>query len=207
MNKKVIFWDFDGVIADSKKFVFDYWKKALGGAGYDFKQADFEATFDVKMPFDYLHDRYGTIARDITKKYSEYERDFYANLVHIFPHMNEVLGELRTNHDFFIISANLAEVIDETLEKNAIGAHFQQVLGRETVGHKDEKIEKICQENQYSKESCIFVGDTVSDMNHAKATDLSCVGVTWGVHSREKLQQVSPNFLVDTPEELYNLLK
>lgn len=207
MDKKVIFWDFDGVIADSSKFVFDYWKKALGEAGYDFKEADFEATFDVKMPFDYLYDRYGEIAQDITVKYSEYERNFYANLVHIFPKMNDVLGALTRSHDSFIISANLAEVIDKTLDNNTIRAHFQQVIGRETIGHKDEKIEKICQANRYTKDDCIFIGDTVSDMNHAKSAGLACVGVTWGVHSRKKLQQVAPNFLVDTPNELYNLLK
>lgn len=207
MKKKVIFWDFDGVIADSGDFVFDYWKKALGEAGHAFTEADFEATFDVKMPFDYLRDRYGDLARKITENYTEYERHFYANLVELFPQMKPLLTELSGNHDFFIVSANLQYTIEKTLKKNAIKNCFDQVVGRDTAGHKDEKIEKICQENGYHKEACIFIGDTVSDMNHAQSAGLDSVAVTWGVHSREKLEAMEPTFVVDCPEDLFNLLK
>ncbi len=207
MTKKIIFWDFDGVITDSTSFVFDFWKKELKKSGQDFKKSDFEATFDGTIhPFEYLRTHYGEIAEDIIKKYSQYELDRYAELVQIFPNIKEAIIKLPHKYESFIISANLGEVINTTLIKNKLTPYFKRVVGREIHSTKDEKIEKICQEFNYKKEDCIFVGDTVSDIKQAKLAKVDQIGVTWGVHSYEKLKTANPTFLVQNIEELLTTL-
>jgi phosphoglycolate phosphatase len=204
---KTIFWDFDGVITDSYSFVFDFWKNELKKSGQNFTKTDFEATFDgVVHPFKYLETRYGEIAEDIIKKYSQYELDSYAELVPIFPEIENAIKQISSNHESFVVSANLGEVINQTLEKNNLTNYFNEVFGREIKGSKNEKIEKICQENNYKKEECIFIGDTLSDIKQAKIAGVEQIGVTWGVHSYEKLKTENPTFLVQNIEELSKIL-
>ena len=58
-----------------------------------------------------------------------------------------------------------------------------------------------------SPSDCLFIGDTISDMNHAKAARVESIAVTWGVHSRQQLETVNPNHICDNMEALFHLLK
>jgi phosphoglycolate phosphatase len=51
-----------------------------------------------------------------------------------------------------------------------------------------------------------YIGDTVGDIKEARAAGVWTVAVTWGWHSRERLLAARPDFLVDTPEELLQIV-
>ncbi len=57
-------------------------------------------------------------------------------------------------------------------------------------------------------EHCIYVGDSSVDALAAHAACMRSVGVTWGIHSRDYMQQLRCPFtaLVDRPNELLQLL-
>ena len=61
-------------------------------------------------------------------------------------------------------------------------------------------------QRQLNPAECWFVGDTISDMNHAKSAQVPAVAVTWGVHSREVLVTTQPAHICDTIPELFTLL-
>lgn len=56
-------------------------------------------------------------------------------------------------------------------------------------------------------EDCIFVTDTVGDINEAKKLNIDAIGVTWGLHSREILEEAKPLAIIDTIEELDVLIQ
>ncbi len=47
-----------------------------------------------------------------------------------------------------------------------------------------------------------FVGDSDVDIKTAKNSGMTSVAVSWGYRDREKLSELCPDFLVDTPSEL-----
>ena len=55
-------------------------------------------------------------------------------------------------------------------------------------------------------QDCIMVGDTVFDLQLAKAVGVKTAAVSWGVHSVEKLEQLNPDFLAYSFSELQKWL-
>lgn len=52
----------------------------------------------------------------------------------------------------------------------------------------------------------LHIGDSGVDMLTAQAAGVRAVGVTWGFRSREELEQSGAEVIVDSPEEILNLL-
>lgn len=52
----------------------------------------------------------------------------------------------------------------------------------------------------------LFVGDSENDSEAAKAAGVRCVGVSWGIHPREKLATLGFDHLIDHPGELLTLI-
>ncbi len=56
------------------------------------------------------------------------------------------------------------------------------------------------------REECLFVGDSEVDIATAKNAGLVCAAVTWGFRERELLEGLKPDYMIDRPEELLDLL-
>lgn len=52
----------------------------------------------------------------------------------------------------------------------------------------------------------VYIGDGVVDIQAAKAADMASVAVTWGVGTVATLTAAGPDFLIDTQQELRDLL-
>ncbi|HYN28722.1 MAG TPA: HAD hydrolase-like protein [Dermatophilaceae bacterium] len=55
-------------------------------------------------------------------------------------------------------------------------------------------------------EECAYVGDAVVDVRAAQAAGMAAVAVTWGAGRREDLAAAGPDHLVDTVDELQEVL-
>lgn len=204
--KNVIFWDFDGVMSDSTSFVFTFWKEALGKAGYQFEMEDYQKTFMEKFPFDYFQKHFPDVADKIYNEYSLHEEHHYPKEVPAYEGFVSKFQTLPDRYQHFIVSANLKAVILPWIKKYEIDAHFTEILGRETPGHKSTKIEKILKSYNLEAQNCWFIGDTISDMNHANAVNIDAIASTWGVHSKAQLQSAQPKFICDNLTQLFTLL-
>ncbi|NCP66747.1 HAD family hydrolase [bacterium] len=207
MSKPILLWDFDGVMADSTQFVFSYWRQEMKKAGIDFKLSDYQATFTHKFPFEYLAENYPTVAEDIKTKYSLYEENYYPVKVKAFPNFISNFLEISPNFEHHIISSNLKSVIDSWLKIQGLTPYFKSVVGRETEGYKDEKINHLLRRLHRNKSEALFIGDTISDIEHAQAAGVKNIAVSWGVHSKDQLKKAQPDMICDTIEELFSTLK
>ena len=62
------------------------------------------------------------------------------------------------------------------------------------------------QKADVSPEEVLYVGDSGVDMQTAINAGLDAVGVTWGCRSRQELESFSPLAVVNTCEEILNLI-
>ncbi|MBJ7538236.1 HAD-IIIA family hydrolase [Marinomonas transparens] len=67
-------------------------------------------------------------------------------------------------------------------------------------------LEEILAELSLSPEQAIMIGDTEYDLNMATSAGMRSVGVTYGAHSKARLEACRPHALVDDFEQLLNTL-
>jgi len=56
-------------------------------------------------------------------------------------------------------------------------------------------------------EECLYFGDTNTDMQTGKNAQMTTIGVLWGFRGREELQKFSPDYLIETPEDMIGILE
>ena len=82
---------------------------------------------------------------------------------------------------------------------------FSIVLGqRENVPVKPDPaiIEDILTFTAIPKSETLYVGDSGVDMQTARNSALTSIGVTWGFRPRRELEVNGANFIADSPEEI-----
>ena len=51
-------------------------------------------------------------------------------------------------------------------------------------------------------EETVYIGDMDGDMMAGRRAGVKVIGVTWGWHKKEKLEQHKPDLIVESPQEL-----
>ena len=57
------------------------------------------------------------------------------------------------------------------------------------------------------KEEVLFIGDTEVDLQAATNANLDSVAVTWGFRTKEFLTSLNPNYIIDEPRQLIEIIK
>ena len=87
---------------------------------------------------------------------------------------------------------------------------FKVVIGEsETIPKKpDPKGAKTAARLLGAKpEECLYFGDTNTDMRTGKGAGMATVGVLWGFRTREELLAFSPDYMIERPEDMTEILK
>ncbi len=70
-----------------------------------------------------------------------------------------------------------------------------------------DMVELLLRQSGCSKADAVMVGDMEVDLEFARAADLPCVGVSWGLAGRERLQAAGSRWIVESADELGILLE
>ncbi len=109
-----------------------------------------------------------------------------------------------------IVTAKRRATVDLAFAVCPLEHLFEVVVGSEdTVHHKPHPEPILCALDRLGVQpsAAAYVGDSPFDVGSAKAAGVHAVAVTWGgIHSREVLAETGPDALVDTPDELYDVL-
>ena len=65
---------------------------------------------------------------------------------------------------------------------------------------------RIAEKLKVLPEECMYFGDTNTDMQTGRAAGMFTVGVTWGFRTRQELIENHAMALIDTPEEILQLI-
>jgi len=84
-----------------------------------------------------------------------------------------------------------------------------------SLGYKEE-IEKkpspsgvlyVLDKLKISIDRAIYIGDSDVDVETARNAKIPCISVTWGFRSKEFIRRFSPDYTVDTPNEIIKIIK
>ena len=201
----LVMFDYDGVIVDSLEVFTSRFSQACRENG--FKEVNtakdvlglFEGNVYETMMGRGLDEF--TIDNILTR-YEVLQGEQLADL-ELFNGIGEALRRISEKHQVYVITSNLSSATIQVLNQNGIEC-FKDVIGAEKEKSKIKKIQNIM--FLHSGIPAYYVGDTKGDMIEGEKAGAQTIGVTWGWHTAQKIKEGLPDYLVNTPEELADLL-
>ncbi|MGK0208765.1 MAG: phosphoglycolate phosphatase-like HAD superfamily hydrolase [Patescibacteria group bacterium] len=194
IKKKIIIFDFDGVIHDSKEVLFDIQKKFFPEMTYD----EWVRISSSANSFAYFEKIFSVEMREIFKElWNEAHHGFIAD-----SHIGGILNELSEQFTLVINSSNHEANLHLFLNNNGLADIFDLVLGNETHSSKVEKFKIIFEKYCVTSDEVIFVTDTLGDILEANEAGVTSIAVTFGMMPRELLLEGKPLRIVDSFTEV-----
>jgi len=201
--KKIIIFDFDGVIADSLETCAKYSLKALAKNKVTqiTKKAEYLECFDSNF-FQGLIEK-GVSKEKIPSITKDFNEDYIAHAKEIgfFNNIIETIKKLKEKFPLFIVSATATKTIQSILGENK--NLFREIIGGDKETSKVKRIQSIIK--KFPEEEYFYIGDTLGDIIEGKEAGAKTVAVGWGWHHLEKLKTAHPDYTVKKPEDLLKL--
>ncbi len=211
--KRVIFFDLDGTLTDPMVGIC---KSAAKGLAHFGIEKDYrELTYFIGPPLmDTFMERFGLSydqAKEAVQAYRAYFTPIGIYENEIYPGIEAMLARLEENDKYLALATSKPEPMAEIVLRHFGIRKYIKLLAGSTM---DETRSKKSEVLQYAIEQsgltdmadAIMVGDRSYDILGAKAVGMQSIGVLYGYGSREELSEAGADYIVETVEELENLL-
>jgi HAD superfamily hydrolase (TIGR01509 family) len=215
MNSKkalTFLWDADGTIVDSRKFAFDVYNDVLRQLG--------KRTFTSEEFRELFSSDYKAHLKRVGIN-SEHEVEFLvdtwnARLItdkHKFKLHNGILDILtylyKRNYKMALVSSSSRLQLQLYFDLFGIDKFFSVTIAREDVDEQKPSAKPILQateELNVSPHDCVVIDDAEDGIKAAKRIGSITIGVTWGFHNHKRISNAKPDFIAETPNELYRII-
>ena len=204
---KVIIFDFDGTLADTIDILLNITNRL--STEFGFKSATKEELAQLSNLTSWQILRYSGISIFkfplLIRKLKAELRNEIPN-IQLFPGIKEVLLELKKlGFQLGIITSNSRENVLASLEINGLQGIFTFIYSGSTFG-KHKVIKRWLKKERINAEEVIYVGDETRDIDAAKKTGIKIIAVSWGFNSQSALAAQNPDFLIERPQELIEIM-
>lgn len=200
-NKKIVMFDFDGVLANTLELSFEIhkiknpeltWKHFQDYSNGNFHDGYNKAVKDGKhIPADDFPGQYKNKLQLLT--------------IHDILH-DAILG-LASDYILVIISSAGSSLINDFLIKENLDNCFTSILGTDIHKSKVVKIKMVLDKYNINSKNAVFITDTLGDIKEAKECEVESIAVTWGLHPKETLIKGHPFAIIDDPQDLFSIIK
>jgi phosphoglycolate phosphatase len=206
MTKTIIF-DFDGTLADSMQTLVEITNELAEEFGYrpitaqqinDWQKLSSRQILKMsgislwQIPF--LMRRLRLAFRQKTDR------------VKLFPEIVPMLHSLKlSGYKIGIVSSNSVENISAVLRKHHV-EHLFSFIDSASVFGKGRAIRASLRANYIRREEAIYVGDEIRDIDAARKGNIPSIAVTWGFNHADTLSTHQPDYLINKPQEILQLL-
>ncbi|MFH1722635.1 MAG: HAD family hydrolase [Candidatus Altiarchaeota archaeon] len=208
MTLKAILFDWDGVLFDVFDFMVETYQEVMAEVGVPvWSRLDFQ----LKMRNDWrtVLPEMGLFAHEelLIKRWDE--RQVKTNSLGLFSGVEELICELPHDYSLGIVSSAPKIKITEELQKHHLLYAFNTVVAYEDCHEVKPSPKPLFLASSHlsvKPDKCIYVGDMVEDIKAAKAAGMPSIAVTWGIHTKEKLEKEDPDIIVENLTELQESL-
>ncbi|MEG4119384.1 HAD-IA family hydrolase [Microcoleus sp. N9_B4] len=204
---KVIIFDFDGTLADTIDILLSISNRLSVELG--FKSATKEQIAQLSNLTSWQLLQYSGIS---IFKFPLLIRMLKAELrseipnIQLFPGIKDVLLDLKTlGFQLGIITSNSRENVLGSLEKNGLQDTFTFIYSGSTFG-KHKVINRWLKTEHINAKEVVYVGDEIRDIEAARKTGIKVIAVAWGFNSQQALAAHHPDFLIQRPQELIEIM-
>lgn len=205
--KKLVIFDFDGTIADTRQLSLDIFHEISARHGMP-KLSDQEVEEIRQLPIKKRLKMFAIPLRKIPKYMRESWDMFYDKVTESKPieGILELLNLIK-KHDIpmLILSSNHEKNIQKFLDFYKID-HFKNIYGGAKLFGKQRTLKKLLKKYQCPPEDALYVGDETRDIVSCKKVSIPIAAVTWGFDSKKQLMHDHPEYLCETIQDLENAI-
>jgi len=206
--KKLILFDFDGVLSDSFNSLYEINRLGTEHIGKTITPEEYKACF------------FGPLHKELKKKlelseaeaqaYLEYKvsifpQHYNPDLTRLFPFAEKLVTALSAVGKLYIVSSAPEPVIRRMLKNKDLEQYFEEISGINKEG-KHKTFEHILSREQAQAEQVYFITDTVGDVREGKEVSFQVVAVDWGFHTKEVLVEEHPSLVASTSQEIIDFI-
>ncbi|GET30703.1 HAD hydrolase-like protein [Prolixibacter sp. SD074] len=205
MNADVIIFDFDGTLADSAPVMVDCANELAEKYRYP-KTGDWHKNRN-KSAKELLREsgiswyRLPFFMRDMKRMF----RSRMAS-VQPFDGIKEMLDALDRDKRLLVLTSNKFEVVQAFLKRNRL-EYFDRMECNIPLFGKGKALQRLLKSESLSADDVVYVGDEVRDVEACHQVAVPVVAVTWGMNTRQRLMELNPGWLADSPNELVGILQ
>lgn len=215
MDIKLVIFDFDGTLIDTKKTIVAAKQETMRVMGL--KIADEEACastigLSAKIGFKTMYPELSEQSLDLCvttyRKLFEEKKKIIPPMV--FPNVEEVLADIEKKGIMRTIATSRNTVsLNDFLVKLNLAGYFPYVLGGDDTAFlkpHPEPVIKTLKELSFEPKQTLVVGDMPFDIEMGKGAGTYTCGVTYGNSKMEQLIEAGADFIIDDIKDLPDLL-
>jgi phosphoglycolate phosphatase len=139
----------------------------------------------------------------------EHTPQLYAGVPETFTRLKD------TGYTFAIITSKPEAPLLHLLDMHKVRHFFTAHRAIDDVHRRNERekpqpdmLRSVMRELKFKPEDTVMIGDTTMDIRMGRSADTHTIGVTWGAHPKEHLQQAGAHHIVETKfDDLMHIIK
>ena len=203
--KKLLIFDFDGTIADTKSLYYKAIFEKLKFFGYSYNDIDRAIDLGLslretlrKMGFSFLVS--WVIRKSIMQKAKK-----SAEKVKKCRNVDSI-KEIKAQK--ILVSNSLKEFIIPILKRFGLNKEFKEIYGADDFSIKADFIKKYLKKNKIRKNSCYYIGDRAADVKTAKRAGCRSVIIAgkcaW--NSPKEILREEPDFIIEDIKDINKII-
>lgn len=213
MKYKYIFFDLDGTLTDPKDGITNCVKYALEYYGI-YEMNELKLMRFIGPPLaDSFREFYGFSAEQSLEAVEKYRERFSSIGIFenkVYDGVFDMLQKLTNSGCILVLATSKPKIFaDRIMVKYGLRSYFKMVCGSELDGTrnaKNEVIEYAIKKLECDRKQIIMVGDRRQDIIGAKKCGIASCGVRFGYAEPYELEKAGADFIVDTMEDLIQVL-
>lgn len=209
MKHKAILFDLDGTLLDSVPMIVKVTREALESMGIH--SDDVTLRHAIGIPLTVQARRF---ARGREQEFTDIYRGIYVQHLgeeaRLFPGTLEMLRDLREKGCLLaIVTSRVSRGTQRAMETTGMTGIFSSTVTADDVErHKPEPepLVKAMEQLGVTADQSLYVGDSAFDVDMAGRAGVMMAAVSWGARTRDELELICPDGVVDNWEEFLGLL-
>ena len=216
METKVIIFDFDGTLCDTRSNIIIAFRATMEHLGLEVRD---EETCGATIGLT-LRDGFKSMYPDFDDAKIDYcvetYREIFAErrkelMPDLFPGVKETLEALRKRgYRMTIATSRLTDSLMLFMRHHGIDHYFEYTVGSDSVTHHKPHPEpalKTLRELNIAPSEAIMVGDMPVDIAMAHNAGIRAIGVDYGNATREELEAAEADWIVDSITKILSIIK
>lgn len=215
IEAQLIIFDLDGTLIDSKKdiaFAVNETLKKMGLSPIPQEEVYGYVGNGVRPLIEQTMTNNGMKA-DLPAAIEHFRELYIKHLLDttiMFDGVPELLAHFHADKIMAVASNKPYRYVAKILDGLGMTGYFSSVKGGDDVEVKKpapEMLNTILEETSIDKKNCVFIGDSGIDIRTGKNAGVKTVGVTYGFRPVEEIMENEPDFLVDSPLKLKEIIR
>ena len=206
MAFRLVVWDFDGTLADSRGVGLAIFNSLAAELGHR-PVTDSEAVRGLTSR-EFMREHRVTFWR-LPRLVRRFQAAAAARAeeVAIFPGISEVLLGLQSRGARLgVLSSNREDTIRRCLRAANMEGPFGFVISCPRLFGKGRALRRILRAEGVDSAEAVYVGDEVRDIEAARSVGVTAVAATWGFQSEGILRASNPDHIITEPRQLLDLI-